>query len=47
MDLYTVLYLKWTANKNLLCSTENSAECYVAAGWERSLGENGYMYMYG
>ena len=47
MDLYTVLYLKWIANKDLLCSTENSAECYVAAGWERSLGENGYMYMYG
>ena len=42
MDLYTVLYLKWIANKDLLCSTENSAECYVAAGWERSLGENGY-----
>ena len=42
MDMYTLLYLKWIANKDLLCSTENSAECYVAAGWERSLGENGY-----
>ena len=27
MDLYTVLYLKWITNKDLVCSTENSAEC--------------------
>ena len=28
-------------------STGNSAQCYVAAGWEKSLEENGYMCMYG
>ena len=27
----TLLYLKWTANKDLLYSTWNSAQCYVAA----------------
>ena len=31
MDTYTLLYLKWMTNKNLLYSTGNSAQCYVAA----------------
>ena len=31
MDRYTVLYLKWITNKDLLYSTDNSAQCYVAA----------------
>ena len=31
MDLYTLLYFKWIAIKDLLCSTWNSAQCYVAA----------------
>ena len=44
MDMYTLLYLKWITNKNLLCSTGNSAQRYVAPGWEGSLGENGYVY---
>ena len=47
VDVYTLLYLKWIANKELLYSTWNSAQCYVAAGWERGLGKNGDMYMYG
>ena len=34
------LYLKWITNKDLLYRTRNSV-------WEGSLGENGYMYMYG
>ena len=36
MDMYTLLYLKWITNKDLLYSTWNSAQCYVAAwmGWE-------------
>ena len=29
--MYTVLYLKWITNKDLLYSTWNSAQCYVAA----------------
>ena len=31
MDLCTLLYLKWITKKDLLDSTGNSAECYVAA----------------
>ena len=60
MDMYTLLYLKWRTNKDLLCSTWNSAQCYGAAwmggesggewipqlGWERGLGENGYLCIY-
>ena len=36
MDMYTLPYLKWITNKDLLSSTENSAQCYVAAwiGWQ-------------
>ena len=34
MDMYTLLYLKWVTNKDLLYSTWNSAQYYVAAGWE-------------
>ena len=47
MDIYTVLYLKWITNKDLLYSTGNSARCYMAARVGGSLGENGYTYMYG
>ena len=31
IDMYTVLYLNCIAIKGLLYSTENSAQCYVAA----------------
>ena len=34
MDMYTLLYLKWITNKDLLCSTWNSAQCYMAASME-------------
>ena len=47
MDMYTRLYLRWITNKDLLYSTWNSAQCHVAAWMGGSLGENGYMYMYG
>ena len=48
MGMYTLLYLKWITNKDLLYSTKNSVQCYMAAWTEvRSLGENGYMYMCG
>ena len=30
--MYTLLYLKWITNKDLLYSTGNSAQCYVP-GW--------------
>ena len=31
MDMYTLLYLKWIINKDLLYSTWDSAQCYVEA----------------
>ena len=31
MDMHTLLYLKRITNKDLLYSTQNSAQCYVAA----------------
>ena len=31
MDLYTLLYLKWITKEDLLYSTRNSAQCYLAA----------------
>ena len=34
-------------NKDLLWSTWNSAQCFVATWMGGGLGENGYMYMYG
>ena len=34
MDMYTLLYLKWVTNKDLLYRTGNSAQSYLAA-WMR------------
>ena len=31
MDMYTRPHVKWITNKDLLSSTGNSAQCYVAA----------------
>ena len=47
MDVYTLIYFKWITNKDTRYSIGNSAQCYVQPGWEGSLGENGYMCMYG
>ena len=47
INMYTLLYLKWITNKDLLYSTGNSAQCYVAAWMGREFGENGCMYIYG
>ena len=38
MDRYTLLYLKWITNKDLLDSTGNSAQCYVAAWMGEEFG---------
>ena len=43
IDMYTLLYLKWITNKDLLYCTGNSAQCYVATWWEGSLRENWYI----
>ena len=31
MDMYTLLYLKWITDKDLLYTTRNSVQCYMAA----------------
>ena len=48
MDMYTWLYLKWITNKNLLYSTGNSGQCYVATWMGGKFGGVGVrlMYMY-
>ena len=38
MAMYTQLYLKQITNKDLLYSTGNSAQCYVAAYIEGEFG---------
>ena len=39
MDMYTLLYLGRITNKDLLYSTWNSAQCYVAVWMEGKFGE--------
>ena len=36
--MYTLLYLKWITNKDLLYSTGSSAQCYVEAWMEGEFG---------
>ena len=43
MDMYILLCLKWISDKDLLYSTWNSAQCYVAAWMGGSLGRNGQL----
>ena len=38
MDMYTQLYFEWINNRGLLYSTENSAQCHVAAWMGGELG---------
>ena len=38
IDMCTVLYLKYITNKDLLYSTWNSFQCYVAAWKEEEFG---------
>ena len=47
IDMYPLLYFKWITNRDLLFSTRNSVQCYVAAWMGEELGKNGYMYKYG
>ena len=44
--MYTLLYLKWITNKNLLYSTWNSAQCYVPAWMGRGFGGE-WIHVYG
>ena len=45
MDMYTLLYLKWITNKDLLCSIWNSARCYVAA-WMAGASGGEWIHVY-
>ena len=45
MDMYTLLYLKWRTNKDLLYSAGNSAQCYVAARMGEGFG-GGWIHVY-
>ena len=47
IDMYTLLNLKWVTNKDLLCNTGKSAQCYMAAWMGGEFGGNGYIYTYG
>ena len=42
MDTYTLLYLKWITDKDLLYNTGNSAQCYVAAWMGEEFGGEGF-----
>ena len=48
MDMYKLLYLKWITNKDLLYSTGNSAQSYVAAwmGGDGFGGEGIYVFVW-
>ena len=45
--MYTLLYLKWITNKDLLYSIGTLLSVMWQPRWEGSLGENGYIYTYG
>ena len=47
MSMYTLLYLKWITNKDLLYSTVNCSVLCGSLDWKEVWGKNGYMYMYG
>ena len=42
--MYTVLYLKWITNKDLLYGKGTLLNVMWQLGWERGLGENGHVY---
>ena len=42
---YTLLYLKWVTNKDLLYSIWNSTQCYVVAWMARGFGGD-WMHIY-
>ena len=44
IDMYTLLYLKWINNKDLLYSTGNYAQYYVTTKMGKNLKNNRYMY---
>ena len=45
--MYTLLYSKWITNKDYCIAHGTWFNVMCQSGWEGSLGENGYMYVYG
>ncbi len=46
IGMYTLLYFQWITNK--VCTAHGTLlNVTQQPGWEGSLGENGYMHMYG
>ena len=46
-DRYTLLYLKWITNRDLLIAQGTQLKVMWQSGLKGNLGENGYMCMYG
>ena len=46
MGKYTLLYLKWITNKDLLYSTGSFAQCYVAAWVGGEFGGRTHVYTF-
>ena len=46
IDIYTLLYIKYITNKNLLNSTGNSSQYTVMIHMGKESKKSGYMYMY-
>ena len=47
IDMYTLLCLKWITKGSYHIAQGTLLNVTWQAGWEGSLGENGYLYMYG
>ena len=45
-DLYTLLYLEWITNWDLVHSRGTLLNILQQPNWEKNLKGNGYMYMY-
>jgi len=45
-DLYTLLYLEWITNWDLVYSRVTLLNILQQPNWEKNLKGNGYMYMY-
>ena len=43
INVYTLLCLRWITNKDLLCSTVNSAQRYVEAWMGGEFGDEGIL----
>ena len=46
IDVYTLLFLKWIKTRTYCIVQGTLLNGMWEPGWEGSLGENGYMYMY-